>query len=61
MGLSTLTNRERQWRDRARRAVEEGETWEACPECLRFHPEGYEGPCDDLENRLPSEPERLVG
>jgi hypothetical protein len=57
----TLTAREKQWRERARRAVDDDEKWEACAECMHHHPTDYDGPCDDLENRLPGRPADLIG
>lgn len=56
MGLTTLTEREKQWNRVARRAREKDQAWEMCDECLRYHPVGYEGGCDDLDNRLPGKP-----
>lgn len=61
MGLSTLTEREKQWNRVAKRATDRNETWESCGECLRFHPAGYEGPCDDIDNRLPGDPSEFLG
>lgn len=60
MHRMTETSREKEWKVRAQRAVEDGESWERCKECLRYHPEGYDGPCDDDENRLPTTPAELV-
>ncbi|HKJ92968.1 MAG TPA: hypothetical protein VJ957_07360 [Longimicrobiales bacterium] len=59
MGLTTLTKREREWHEIAQRALEDGQAWERCTDCLRFHPVGYDGPCDDPGNRLPAEPADL--
>ncbi len=59
MGLTTLTQREQQWRDRAQRALERDEPWEACDECLRYHPAAFDGACDDRDNTLPSRPAEL--
>lgn len=56
MGLTTLTEREKQWNRVAKRAMDRTETWESCGDCLRYHPEGYTGSCDDIENRLPGQP-----
>lgn len=56
MGLTTLTNVEKHWNRVARRAMASDESWESCPECLRYHPEGYEGSCDDLDHSLPGQP-----
>lgn len=61
MGLTTLTEREKHWNSVARRATEQNESWESCADCLRFHPEGYEGSCDDLDNRLPGDPSEFLG
>ncbi len=60
MALSTMTNTEKRWARRAQEAVDQDESWERCGECGRFHPEGFEGECDDLENRLPRPPQELV-
>ena len=60
MGLTTLTEREKQWKRVARRAVENDEAWESCDDCLRYHPEGYDGSCDDLNKRLPGQPAEFV-
>lgn len=57
MGLTTLTVREQQWVDRAARAIRNEETWEPCEECLQYHPEGYDGKCDSVENQLPAQPQ----
>ena len=56
MGLTTLTEREKQWRRRAQQAVDRNEEWESCSECMQFHPVGYDGNCDDRQNRLPGKP-----
>lgn len=56
MGLTTLTELEKHWRDRAQRALDRDEEWESCDDCLRYHPAGYDGACDDRENRLPGMP-----
>jgi hypothetical protein len=61
MGLTTLTEREKHWNSVARRATEQNESWESCADCLRFHPVGYEGSCDDLDNRLPGDPSEFLG
>ena len=61
MALSTLTNRERQWQEIAQAAMERNEEWEKCEECLRFHPEGFDGDCADPLTRLPKAPATLVG
>ncbi len=61
MGLTTLTEREKHWRRRAEKALTEGETWEPCSECLQYHPEGYDGACDDIQNRLPGYPSEFAG
>ena len=61
MGLTILTEVEKHWRARARTALDRNETWEACDDCLRFHPEGYDGSCDDRQNRLPWRPSEIVG
>lgn len=60
MGLTTLTEREKHWRRRAQEAVERDEAWESCDDCLQFHPVGYDGGCDDLENRLPGRPGEIA-
>lgn len=60
MALTTLTKREREWKSIARRAVENGEAWERCDDCLRYHPVGYEGECENDAKRLPARPEELV-
>jgi hypothetical protein len=59
MGLTTLTKREREWHEIAQRALEDGQAWERCDDCLRFHPADYDGPCDDPRNRLPAAPANL--
>ncbi len=61
MGLTTLTEREKHWNRVARRAVDRDESWEACADCLQYHPEGYEGSCDDREHRLPGRPAEFAG
>lgn len=61
MTLKTLTKTEERWRRRAREAVERSEEWEKCDSCGRFHPSGWEGSCDDLDNRLPRPPAELAG
>lgn len=60
MGLTTLTELEESWMKRARHAVDNGEAWEACNECRRYHPVGHEDGCEDAENRLPGQPEELL-
>lgn len=60
MTLTTLTEGERRWQQTARKAVERNEEWEACDECLRFHPADFEGDCDDKSTRLPLRPQQLV-
>lgn len=60
MGLTTLTEREKLWNRVARRAVQNEESWESCADCLRYHPEGYDGQCDDPEHRLPGQPSEFV-
>ena len=60
MGLTTLTEREKHWKRVARKALDSDEPWESCGECLHFHPTGYDGSCDDLNNRLPGEPSEFV-
>ena len=60
MGLTTLTEREKEWRQIARGAVDRDENWESCDECLRYHPVGYDGPCDDPLKRLPGQPAEFV-
>ncbi|HSH46894.1 MAG TPA: hypothetical protein VK966_13700 [Longimicrobiales bacterium] len=60
MGLTTLTELEKRWMKRARRAVDNGEEWEACHDCRRYHPSHHSGPCDDADNRLPGQPEELL-
>ena len=60
MGLTTLTEREKHWNKIARRAREKDQAWEVCPECLQYHPVGYEGSCDDLNNRLPGKPSEFA-
>lgn len=55
-----LTEREREWRERAQEALEADETWEPCADCGRYHPVGFDGECGDLEHRLPKKPEELV-
>ncbi len=59
MGLTTLTEREREWHEIKERALDEGEEWERCDACLRYHPVGYEGPCENRKKRLPRKPEEL--
>lgn len=61
MGLTTLTEREKHWRRRAEQAVKQDESWESCGDCLQYHPVGYDGSCDDLQNRLPGQPDEFVG
>ncbi len=61
MGLTTLTESEKRWRRIAKRAVEQGEEWEPCPECLRYHPAGAEVDCKDPATQLPTPPDQLVG
>lgn len=56
MGLTTLTEREKHWNRVAKRAIDEDEAWESCADCLRYHPEGYDGSCDDIDKRLPGMP-----
>ena len=60
MGLTTLTEREKHWNKVARRAREKDQAWEMCPECLQYHPTGYEGSCEDLNYRLPGKPSEFV-
>lgn len=60
MGLTTLTQLEERWMKRARRAVDQEETWEACHECRQYHPTGHDGPCDEPRSRLPGQPEDLL-
>lgn len=60
MGLTTLTEREKHWNKVARRAREKDQAWESCEECLHYHPVGYEGSCDDLDNRLPGKPSEFA-
>jgi hypothetical protein len=61
MALTILTEVEKRWRKTARRAIDQGETWEPCDDCLRYHPAGYEGSCDDPQNRLPWQPSEIIG
>lgn len=60
MGLTTLTEREKQWRRIARRAMDQDEAWESCADCLRYHPADYDGSCDDPNHRLPGKPAEFV-
>lgn len=60
MTLSTLTETEQRWHRIAKRAVEQDETWEKCPECGRYHPASYEGDCSDESHRLPRRPKELL-
>lgn len=61
MELTALTEREKQWNRVARRAVANEEVWEACDDCLQFHPVGYDGACDNQEQRLPGQPSEFGG
>ena len=61
VGLTTLTEREKQWQRRAKTALDRDEAWEPCDDCLQFHPVGYDGSCDDLQYRLPGQPAEFVG